>query len=638
MKSKTSCFNRMIFKKNFTHYWPLWALYLAFLILLMPVQIWQLATNKWYFEGYDATSRMYEIVQYAVEMEMSSFFIFLFAVVMALAVFSYLYSGKNANMMHALPVNRLELFVTNYLSGLLFLLVPELIAFLASVLVCLANGITCIQYLLLGFICQVGVSFFAYSMAVFVAMFTGHSFAMPAYYFILNYLYVGCLVIVDVVKVLMCYGFTDTWNLGKSCMLSPCYYLGNNLCSTLIYDDKMELVEGIEMQGMHLVAIYAVVAVVLVIAAYQLYKRRQIETAGDFISISIVKPFFRWGVALCGGIFVSALFTTLLKETHQIDVYVCIVASTIVTGFIFFFAAEMLLQKHFKVFKKKRLIEWVGFTVISILFITLFEVDAFGIERKLPEENEITTAFVNMDYPVEVDSEQIPQLLALHQQVIDSKEEYLEIEKGTEGYYYTTFRYYLKDGTIFERRYPLPITEEYTEDATTPTSQILAWEKESHNLKSNILGLGYDTNDYITGYIDVYDEEQIYQEHVFTKDELEQIIAAIEKDIEEGNFDIYYLNCMMPEETEYYYNNISLEYYNSNGYYDIWDYYDCYELEHDTQNQWIERTSYLRSSSYITFGPECTNTVETLEKLGVVDDTWKLWTSSEYFEYELEMQ
>lgn len=636
MKSKTSCFNRMIFKKNFTHYWPLWALYLGYLMLLMPVQIWQLATNKWYYEDYDAVSRMYEIVQYALETELSPFSIFLFSVVMALAVFSYLYSGKNANMMHALPVNRLELFVTNYLSGLSFLLVPEIIAFLVSVLVCLANGITCIQYLFIGLICQMGISFFAYSMAVFIAMFTGHAFAMPAYYYILNYLYVGCLYIVDMVKQLLCYGITDTWNPGKSCILSPCYYLGNNLYSNLIYDEKTYDITGIEMHGMYLVAIYAAVAVVLVVAAYQLYKRRQIETAGDFISIGIVKPIFRWGVALCGGMLVSSLFTTILKESHRVDVYICLVASIIVTGFLFFFAAEMLLQKHFKVFKKKRLIEWGGVTVLAILFFTLFEVDAFGIERKMPEESEIAEVFVNMDYPVVVDSEDIPQLLALHQQVIDSKKEYLEIEKGTEGYYYTTIRYFLKDGTIFERRYPLPLTEEYLEDEMSPTNQILAWEREEENLKNNILGWDYDTNEYLTGYIDVYDEEQNYQEYTFSGDEMKQIVAAIEKDIEEGNYDPYYLDCIWSDEYDYYYNNISLEYYNYNGYYDIWDYYECYEVDEGSQMERVERISPMRSSSYICFGPECTNTIETLEKLGAVDDTWKLWTSTEYFEAEME--
>ena len=52
----------------------------------------------------------------------------------ALAVFSYLYSAKSTNMMHALPVNRLELYVTNYLSGLIFLIVPEIITFFITVL------------------------------------------------------------------------------------------------------------------------------------------------------------------------------------------------------------------------------------------------------------------------------------------------------------------------------------------------------------------------------------------------------------------------------------------------------------------------------------------------------------------------
>ncbi len=96
-------------------------------------------------------------------------------------------------MMHALPVNRLELYVTNYLSGLIFLIVPEIITFFITVLVCLANQFTCIQYLFAALLAQAGVTFF---LAVFVAMFTGQAFAMPCYYVIVNYLYVGCMFIV----------------------------------------------------------------------------------------------------------------------------------------------------------------------------------------------------------------------------------------------------------------------------------------------------------------------------------------------------------------------------------------------------------------------------------------------------------
>ena len=145
----------------------------------------------------------------------SSAGLFFFAVAAALAVFSYLYSAKSTNMMHALPVNRLELYVTNYLSGLIFLIVPEIITFFITVLVCLANQFTCIQYLFAALLAQAGVTFFAYSLAVFVAMFTGQAFAMPCYYVIVNYLYVGCMFIVAKVIETISYGIENAWNPGK---------------------------------------------------------------------------------------------------------------------------------------------------------------------------------------------------------------------------------------------------------------------------------------------------------------------------------------------------------------------------------------------------------------------------------------
>ena len=142
MKSKTSCFNRTIFKKNFTHFWPLWLLYQIYLLVVIPVWVWQKAASPYYYYGTgneDTTYRMYQLVELAVHRMIPPLPVFFFAVAAALAVFSYLYSAKSANMMHALPVNRLELYVTNYLSGLIFLIVPEIITFFITVLVCLVS-------------------------------------------------------------------------------------------------------------------------------------------------------------------------------------------------------------------------------------------------------------------------------------------------------------------------------------------------------------------------------------------------------------------------------------------------------------------------------------------------------------------
>lgn len=249
MKSKTFCFNRTIFKKNFTHFWPLWLLYQIYLLVVIPVWWWQKAASPYYYYGTgneDTTYRMYQLVELAVHRMIPPLPVFFFAVAAALAVFSYLYSAKSANMMHALPVNRLELYVTNYLSGLIFLIVPEIITFFITVLVCLANQFTCIQYLFAALLAQAGVTFFAYSLAVFVAMFTGQAFAMPCYYVIVNYLYVGCMFIVAKVIETISYGIENAWNPGKSCILSPLYYLNNNLRSSLIYTENGNGITGIK--------------------------------------------------------------------------------------------------------------------------------------------------------------------------------------------------------------------------------------------------------------------------------------------------------------------------------------------------------------------------------------------------------
>ena len=45
MKSKTSSFNMTIFRKNLTHYWPIWVVYLCYLIMVVPVSIGLIYAN-----------------------------------------------------------------------------------------------------------------------------------------------------------------------------------------------------------------------------------------------------------------------------------------------------------------------------------------------------------------------------------------------------------------------------------------------------------------------------------------------------------------------------------------------------------------------------------------------------------------
>lgn len=624
MKSKTSCFNTTIFKKNITHYWPIWVIYLCYLLLAMPVSIWSMIKEgSGYFEN--AISRPYLIMSNALQAGLMPAPIFIASIIAAMAVFSYLYTAKNANMIHSLPVNRFELYVTNYISGFCFLIVPELITFVVSVLVCVANGISCIQYLLIWFLYAAGMTFFAYSMAVFVAMFTGQILAFPVYYFIINYLYIGCVLLLDGFESMVCYGVSANWNPGPSSILSPLYYLNNNVRVSSSYENGSDIVTSLDIKGGSLIAIYALVGIVFVIFAYWLYKKRRIETAGDLISIGVVKPVFRWGVALCGGFTLSFVVISILNIYQPNKVYSAFIVSIMICGFICFFAAEMMLEKCFRVFQKKRLIEWGGFTVAAVLFILLFKVDAFGIERMQPAAEEIEQAFAYMDYPMMLEEDEVSDILQIQREIIEHKEEYLKIAEKDRGYYYVTFRYYLTDGTRYERRYPLPLGEAYLSDETSPTARLLSMERETERLAEQIISRNYEENEYYASSIDLYTQDGQNRSYTLDSVETEKILQAIKADIEEGNFDDYYIRSTAPEEAEAYMNGINLNYYNKSEVYGNWDYYYNYD------NGTVADAVYGGSSgSYITFGAKCKNVIDTLKELRIIDDEWKLLTSEEY--------
>ena len=171
MKSKTSFFNKTIFLKNITHFWPIWLMILVWNLFIMPFMIFN-------------SSLQYKMLNNITEQEISILrsndilgivavyanpvILFVFSVIAVMAVFSYLYNSRSAYTIHALPVTRKELFITNYVSGLLFLIIPEIVGFLMGTLVSAVCGYTSMNHLLTGMLCAGGLSIIFYSFTVFI--------------------------------------------------------------------------------------------------------------------------------------------------------------------------------------------------------------------------------------------------------------------------------------------------------------------------------------------------------------------------------------------------------------------------------------------------------------------------------------
>ena len=631
MKSKTFCFNRTVFKKNMTHFWPIWALYTCYLLLTMPVTLWLTMQDYALYDEYTQAQRQIMAIGQTLRSAMSPFVVFIVAAISIMAVFSYLYSAKNAYMIHSLPVSRLELFVTNFSSAFVFMLIPQLLTFIVTVFVCIGMNITNIEYILLWFGSVVGITFFALALGVFVAMFTGQVLAFPFYYFIINYLYVGCMYIISMVISTVCFGVSDAWNPGKTCILSPIYYLNNNL-RIIEHRDSDYNLTSIEFSGGHLVFIYAAAAVVFLVLAYLLYKKRRLETAGDLITIKGIKPIFRWGTGICIGTTFGVLLTDSLKYriAENADTFWLLLASVLVIETVGFFLAEMMIEKTFRIFNKKRIAEWFVFAAGSVLFLGMFKADVLGIEKYVPKAEEVAGSSVRLDYKIRFWEEDVQKVIDLHKDILKNKEEFsAQSDQGD----YAEIAYRMKDGTEIKRYYPVPVTEQYLADETSVASRIIGMESETENMMQNVFGRNYKTNEYYAGNIQFFKQDGFFDEYRFSDEELETVIDAVMADIKEGNMDTYQLYSLNDgryarQNSDLYYNTISVDFYNPDGV--IWNDSDYYSNDMQAEENDVSFYYVTSSSAYIEFGAKCTNTVSALKKLGILNEENRLVTYDEY--------
>ena len=553
MKSKTSFFNKTIFVKNITHFWPIWIMILLWNLFIMPFMIYNQSLAYRFTDGWsakDLAQRRIDDILGIVDVYMNPAILFIFSVVAVMAVFSYLYNARSANAIHALPVTRGELFLTNYISGLLFLLVPEIVAFLLGTLVSVFCGYTAINYLLLGLLYAAGISFIFYSFSVCIAMFTGQLFAVPIFSLILNFLYVGCKGILIVIMSAISYGISPSFTSGKLDVLSPLYCLSKDVGRSYVYEEGVSATKGLV--GGDLVIAYAVAAAVVLIIAYLIYQKRNMETAGSLISVSWISPIFRWGVAFCGGGLFSVIGCMFLNVVSGSSLFFSLFAFAILFGGCFFFVAQMFLEKGFRVFRKKRWIECGVFLGIFACLLIALECDLFGQEKKMPDEADIDKAYINAHSIMEgSDPELIEEILEIHSQIINSKKEFeaYEVDNRT---YYVGVKYFLKDGSVLKRDYNVPMSNEVLEDPSSVLYQIADLNAKPDVLEKSIFSIASENVEPQGGTIDLYNENGEWYQHEFSKEDIQKVYQAVLADIEEGNFKDFIFQRYNEEEGEWY--------------------------------------------------------------------------------------
>jgi len=456
MKSGTSCFNSTLFKKNLTRYWPVWALYAIVWMYAMPVRCITFVSGNLSWTGETPIKRVQSFANEIPNLleGFGIFMAFAFGVLAAMAMFSYLYNNRAASMVHALPVRREGLFLTNYLSGLVCLIGPNALVWLLTLgAESLCSGYMDLYTVSVWFAAQSAMCMFFYSFAVFCAMFTGHLLALPAFYGILNFLAIFLMTLFDVLFEPFLYGYAGMTNTAEEVVwwLTPSIQMGEHVR----WSNPNGL--GYRLDGVAELVIYTVVGLVLAGLALLVYRKRHIESAGDVVAVAVVRPVFKYGVALCSGLF----FGYWLYALFGFEVPLGLMGSLLLWTFIGYFAAEMLLKKSFRVWKA-----WRGCAVLLVLVaagLACLQGDAFGFVTRVPAVNKVDRIVVDGmgSYPYDEgrsfefetqDAALIEKTIVLHKAIVDAHRN-PESEIGNSEYIRLNVTYTLSNGTTLRRQY-----------------------------------------------------------------------------------------------------------------------------------------------------------------------------------------
>lgn len=636
MRSGTSFFNAALFRKTFLRFWPIWALYTAGWTLVLPLRLWADAMRRSAWTAPELSEHLQNAVngipgllEPGVPLAAGA------GLVCAMAVFSYLYSSRSACMMHALPLRREALFLTQYLAGLSFLLLPQLAVFALTAATEAALGCLALWPLVQWLLVQSGLCLFFYSFAVFCAMFTGHLAALPVFYGVLNILAFVMTSLTEAECSLFLYGFQS--------FPSPVWEFADYLSPPIALSRAVSLTYQNEIPSLYqpgLVAVYAAVGAALAIAALLLYRSRHIESAGDVVAVKLVRPLFKYGVALCAGLSGGMFSYQLLSGLSSLT----LMGWILFWGLVGYFAAEMLLRKSFRV-----LPAWKGAVPLAaaIVFLSLsVHYDWYGFESRVPDPSQVTRVTVDslQSAPYDdgrgglslEDPEQISLAIQLHRAALALEEENREEESDPQGYteylyeesdpqgyteyLYLDLHYELADGTALERGYSaLPIVESDrgVEGTLTWAAGQLLSDRENmeqlygfHDIEANCR--------LVAAYLeDVWNTQTRQYETVYIDGSTEKLWQAMKQDFAEGTIGVRYLFDNSVERME---NTCATDLY--------------FDYEAPPKPGDVGISSYGSSFS-ITLTPQASHTLALLHELKVLDETHLALTNREAEALEL---
>lgn len=457
MRSATSFFDKTTARSNLRRHWPIAFIYTCVWLVGLPVNLW--SSSMWMPEEMTPALRAAQIIIGSYPTLAGALFVF--GCVLAMALMGYLMSPRAVGLLHALPVRRGTLLATHSLVGWLMLNVPALLAVLVSIPVQAYYGGVAWGALGAWLLVHCGLSLFFLALGLLCAMVTGWLLAIPAIYAVVNFAVIAAAGLVRTLCSLFCYGYAGDDDFAPFVYwLTPVVNLvkrfgtcGVERSDAAPYPWQVQFPADV----VHAVGIYTAAGAALLALTYLLYRRRKSESAADPAAFPWMRPVFRYGTGLLGGLALGlGLYQLVLgwRMESETGRWVGLLVSTVLMGALCYYAAEMLVRKSLRVLRRS--LPGAGLVCVLLALVCAgARFDVSGYAARVPDVSAVTQVQLRGSLGLSgvncTEPETIETVIALHREIITLRPD----EDDPENSAYITLSYTLTDGSTLTRAYQL---------------------------------------------------------------------------------------------------------------------------------------------------------------------------------------
>lgn len=435
--------------------------------------------------------------------------------VVAVLIFNNVHSSKQSVFVHSLPSGRLAIYVSGILAGFVLMAAPVLLTAVVFMVMSftaygqIISSWSVVEWTAMNLI----VLFVMFSVATFTAFLTGNTAAHIAINVFAHIIPMIAALIIFLISEIFLYGFVQSDNFIASELI-------NNAPVVWLFGGAVNRFAGFNILAESQTWLYVLGAVAVYVLGFVVYKNRKIESCGDVAAFKVFKPILKYSVTTAAA---AAIFGIL--SSMSISVLVVFAVAILLTAIVYF-AAEMLLNKSFRVFRSAYK-GYCGFAVFCAVFIAFFAyTGVFGYETRIPDSEDIEKASVYVTWsegkPFVDDRSLIEDVREIHKEIISD----IPVTQPDKYDGYLRISYVLNNGKIVDRAY-----------------------RVSQQVYDNALSRMYENKEYklkVTG-IDNLNIENIdnlilgaymgnFNYYISLNDDAKELMYAVKKDVEEGTY------------------------------------------------------------------------------------------------------